>query len=73
VREDEKQRRARELQEETEVLTSLPIVLQNRMLPARYQHLSQAIDRLKRRGEIELLPNGGIGPRWARSEPGLWP
>jgi hypothetical protein len=58
--------------EELEALAAMPIRLeeceQGNLLPARYQHLSDAISRLASRGVIVLLSNGG-GARWARAKP----
>jgi hypothetical protein len=50
--------------EEDEVLNALPIYLVHGLLPMELKHLAPAIDRLKARNVIELLPNGG-GMRWA--------
>lgn len=56
--------------EEEEVLRNLPIYISpDGMLPRELQHLAPAIDRLKARNVIDLLPNGG-GMRWATAASG---
>ena len=56
--------------EEDEVLRNLPIYIDPKgMLPRELMHLAPAIDRLKARNVIALLPNGS-GMRWARAAQG---